>query len=301
LLPVLNLAIKGTRAFADVAYALSGLLQRLGNAFDPLVDLFPRVTGMLSPLMGQITKFIDETAVAIKPLINSAAELAATGIAPLISEMTQQFIILATVMKPQIELMARLTKVHLDALTFFSRFSAFSLLGGGGSMARAGTGGNITNRSMGAAVANVGIGGVEDYEKKAWMMAFRLGSGAGADPADKTADATTRTAGGIQELLNMLSGWAKYMEALPTLSEIITFIQSLPQELADKLWQVIKGVIPGAGELTKAAGEGLAGARDWATSQGQRIQARAEATRNALVSGAEELGIPVPAYMKPRR
>jgi hypothetical protein len=201
-------------------------------------------------------------------------------------------------MKPQIELVSRLAKVQLDALNFLSRFSTLSILGGGGSLAHTGAGGNITNRSMDAAVRSTSIGGVEEYQRKAWMMAFRLGGAAGADPAEKTANATERTAGGIRELLDMLSGWAQYLEALPTLSEIINFIKSLPQELADKLWQVIKDVIPSGGELAQAAGEGLSGARDWATTQGQRIGDKAKATRDALVRGADTLGIPVPAYLR---
>jgi hypothetical protein len=278
LMPVLTFATQYTRGFADVIQAVSGPMSNLLNsALKPLGALIPELTNTIGGPLTQTFKFLSD---ALAPNIRAFSTLAAT------------FVKLAAFpIEVGLNLLASSFEVLMGPLTLAAQGLDFLAKAIDGFVTRA-LGDTrkllgipttkIAGGSVGAAVKPATISSVEDYQKKAFMQAFSLGTAASGSPEE-------RSAGHLGEI-------AKLITNMP--ERIWTFIQRLPPEIIAGLRDVMPDLskLPGVPSLPGAAsaaadtaGAALAGVSPAAAAAlvaMRRLEDKTDARKGEMMAGA---------------
>lgn len=239
LIPVLQAATKFTRGFADIAFRLSPVMERLTRSFDPIVNAIPKFVNQLEPSIRAIEKFIGSLA----ELNESQSETLIDAVSFSLNVMNAQLVIAVTGM----ELMTNTLKALADISNGIMKdltgsTSLFGAFKGGGRE------GDISNKSVGATARPATIGSIEDYGKKAQQAAYSLGSA--STPAEKTEKNT-------ENIYKLLVSWFSSAEQFPdrmTKAFLDSDIGKAFLKLASmKTSDVVKEISPEAGQVIDRA------------------------------------------------
>lgn len=244
LIPVLKAATTITRGFADVVFALSGPIQRLGNAFEPLVNLVPRFTNALGPIVSGVNTFTRGVADALRPI----NEVVGLHFEEALNTLAGAFKALWATMRPGIELTAQMAAGTAKLIAALSSNPLGRFFNGTSAFGR--TGPSISGSSTGAAVRNAGFSSSEQYHNKLITTAFSLGT---ASTEEKMASDVALIKGFLESLPGRM--WEAF-KALPG-SIALALVEFIGQ-LVDR----IKPPIPGK-ETAKEIGTAARDASRW--------------------------------------
>ncbi|MBY0457563.1 MAG: hypothetical protein K2V38_09520 [Gemmataceae bacterium] len=197
LVPVLQTGTQIVRSFADVMAELAPPMLRLTHAvFDPLTRVVPQLANAMTPII---------------EVFGTLADFMTDGLGPVFAEFADVMGGLARELVPPLTLLSQALGIHLVAsvsvlalaLTGLAKAAELGLKPINALLHELGftvSARDVSGKSLGAGVRNVGTSGVEDFYKTVMQEAFALGSGPSAEPPE------VRSANYLQQIKDGIAG-----------------------------------------------------------------------------------------------
>jgi hypothetical protein len=260
LIPVLDLATQFTRMFGDAVYSLSGPFAQLSSAFiQPLSNLLPSVTNAMGPVVRTLGDMMSTAGAIIRPFTTIAGVVAKIVMLP-VESFFRSLEVAMRLLETPIELLgAVLTRMANTVDRIVSKALAWvrSLLGMP----------DMAGADRGAAVRSAGLTSSDQFQQKAWQMAFTLGTGA-APPEERMA----RTADQILNVINAMpeAMWQRFQGLSADIATELKKILNSPAEAVESAKSAAGGLadsvvntVPG-GDIARDAGRRIGDlARRW--------------------------------------